>query len=99
MPYSDETLEEKRKIIKNEWNKFNIIKAIVISDSLQKSCIGNGDECLELFKEDSNVRVALGVNLETGLNHLKDLIITNKKIIAGIKLFPGMMAFVLTIQK
>lgn len=89
LPYSDETLEEKKEIIKKVWKDLNIEKSIVISDSLQTSTIGNNDECLKLFEKEENVKICLGVNLETDLSHLEDLISENRNRVAGIKLFPG----------
>ena len=95
------SLQNKKERLLRELKKNQVSRCIVISDSCLESTIGSMDDCVELFREISNVYVVGGVSpffdFKTQLMKLKNYL--DKKLIIGIKLFTGHEAFYLTDER
>ena len=95
------SLEQKREHLLHEMHTNQVDYSIVISDSTGKSEIGTLDECVSLFEKTDNIYVVGGISpfyeFQTQLRKLKAYL--DKKLIVGIKLFPGHEAFYLTDER
>jgi len=86
-----QSLEEKRSKLLNDLRKNKIDYAIIIPDNVKHSCIGDVDECIELFQGDSNIFImgTLSILKDDNSIYLKlESLLREKKIVA-IKIFPG----------
>lgn len=92
---------KKREKLLQELIRNQIDRCIVISDSCMESEIGNLNECVELFREDVNVKVVGGISpyfeFQTQLRKIKDYL--DKNWIVGIKLYTGHEAFYLSDER
>lgn len=81
---------EKKKSLLSELSKNKVDKGIVIADSVEKSTIGNTDQCLSLFEDCDNIFVVAGLspkeNFKAQTEKVKKYFLEEK--IVGVKLFP-----------
>lgn len=103
LPVKDEctSFHQKKENLLYEMRMNNVRGGIVISDSCTESAIGSMDECVELFKEISNVSIVGGISpyFEFQAQFIKLEKYLCKKLLVGIKLFTGHEAFYLTDEK
>lgn len=86
-----QSLEEKREKLLNDLSKNKVNYAIVIPDNVKHSCIGDVDECLEVFHNDNNIYImgTLSILKDDNSIYLKLESLLREKKIIGIKIFPG----------
>ncbi|WP_297281255.1 amidohydrolase family protein [uncultured Anaerococcus sp.] len=88
--YNLKTFDEKKNILLAELNKNKVSKAVIISDSIEESTIGNVDQCISLFSDNKDIYIVAGLSPKDKFKEQRlklEKYFFEKKII-GIKLFP-----------